>query len=339
LPLLALLAPLGGSTLPVSEARAAPVLAAAGDVACPPGDPVRPSACNQSATAQLIGRLHPNAVALLGDDQYSSGTFAEFTGRGAFGSTWGRFKSLIRPVPGNHEYDASAGAHGYFEYFGAAAGPAPRGYYSYDLGRWHMVALNSNCSDAGCGNYLAGRVTSAELAWLQRDLAAHRGQCLLAYWHHPRFSSGEHGNETGVAPLWHALYAARADIVLNGHDHDYERFAKQNAAGARDAEGIREFVVGTGGRDHYSFKSIDSTSEFRDERHYGLLFLTLHPESYDWQFRNVDGAVLDSGSAACNLAAPSSSDSSWMLPGGVAASVLLLGVVLTLVGRRTNGWR
>lgn len=276
-------------------------------------------------------------MAVLGDIQYPSGTFSEFTGSGAFGATWGRFKPLLHPSPGNHEYDADSNARGYFEYFGHAAGPAPRGYYSYDVGNWHLIALNSNCSDAGCRNYEAGRVTAAEVAWLKRDLAAHRGQCLLAYWHHPRFSSGEHGNETGVAPLWDALYAARADVVLNGHDHDYERFAKQNPLGVRDAEGMREFVVGTGGRDHYTFKAVDPNSEFRDDVHYGVLLLTLHPEGYDWQFRDIQGAVLDRGSDVCNFDPAAGGDSSWVLPAALAGGALLLGIALMLGRRRFAG--
>ncbi|MGN6371826.1 MAG: metallophosphoesterase family protein [Solirubrobacteraceae bacterium] len=333
---LAALAVIAAWDLTAGEARADPILAAAGDISCPAHQAVTASTCDQAATAQLISRFRPSAVAVLGDIQYPSGTFAEFTGSGAFGATWGRFKPLLHPAPGNHEYDASPHAHGYFEYFGGAAGPAPRGYYSYDIGNWHLVALNSNCSDAGCGNYEAGRVTTAEAAWLKSDLAVHSGQCLLAYWHHPRFSSGEHGNEPGVAPLWDALYAAKADVVLSGHDHDYERFAKQNPEGVRDAGGIREFVVGTGGRDHYTFKAIDPNSEFRDDTHYGVLLFTLHSESYDWQFRDVRGAVLDSGSDICNFDPPSTGDS-WVLPAALAGGALLLGIALVMWRRRMTG--
>lgn len=290
----------------VSTSRAAPILAAAGDIACPPHSAVTATSCDQASTAGLIRSLHPTAVAALGDDQYPSGTFAEFVGPGAFAATWGRFKHLIHPVAGNHEYEATASADGYFEYFGAAAGPTRSGYYSYELGGWHVIALNSNCSDSGCGNYLSGKVTAAEVRWLHADLRTHQGQCILAYWHHPRFSSGDHADESGVAPLWNELYQARADVVLNGHDHDYERFARQDPQGRPTPEGIREFVVGTGGRDHYTFsKGVDPNSQFRDQTDYGALFLTLDPGGYSWQFRNVRGAVVDSGSDGCNYGSPS----------------------------------
>lgn len=285
----------------VSSVRADPLLAAAGDIACPPRSAITPTSCDQASTAELIRHLRPTAVAVLGDDQYSSGTFAEFVGPGAFATTWGLFKSSIHPVAGNHEYESTSSANGYFRYFGASAGPPGLGYYSYDLGGWHLIALNSNCSDSGCGNYMSGKVTTAEVRWLHADLVAHPGQCILAYWHHPRFSSGDHGDEPGVAPLWDELYAARADVVLNGHDHDYERFAPQDPQGKSTPQGIREFVVGTGGRDHYTFsKAIDPNSQFRDQTDYGVLFLTLDPDGYSWRFRNVQGVVVDSGSNGCN---------------------------------------
>jgi hypothetical protein len=314
-----------------------PILAAAGDIACPPHSRVTAASCDQGATASLIRRMAPDAVAALGDDQYASGTLREFTGAGSFNATWGSFKGLIHPVPGNHEYDSDSRASGYFRYFKGAAGPSTRGYYSYDIGSWHLIALNSNCSDSTCGNYQSGRVSHAEVRWLQSDLTAHPSQCILAYWHHPRFSSGDHGNEAGVAPLWDALYRAHADVVLNGHDHDYERFAKQSPQGKADAGGIREFVVGTGGRDHYTFsKAIDANSEARDQVHYGVLFLTLRRESYDWQFRDARARVLDSGSELCNLASAvvGSSVSTWLIPAIVIGAVLILAMGGVLLRRR-----
>jgi hypothetical protein len=327
------------------QAMVDPVLAAAGDISCPPRSPATEATCDEGATAALIRHAAPSAVAALGDDQYPSGTLSEFTGPGAFGATWGLFKSSIHPVPGNHEYDSTPTASGYFRYFGSAAGVPRRGYYSYKLGTWHLIALNSDCSDSGCGNYESGKVTSAEVRWLRSDLADHRGECILAYWHHPRFSSGDHGNEPGVAPLWNALYAARADVVLNGHDHDYERFAQQDARGRPTSEGIREFVVGTGGRSHYTFsKGFDPTSEFHDQVDYGVLFLTLHPDGYDWQFRNVKGAVMDSGSSACHkgppIAAARAPTLRWMIVGGGIAGILAVGAYLVLLrpkrSRRTG---
>jgi acid phosphatase type 7 len=321
--------------------RPDPVLAAAGDISCPPNSKAIPASCDQGATASLIRRMVPDAVAALGDDQYASGMLIEFTGTGSFDATWGSFKELIHPVPGNHEYDSDPRASGYFQYFKGAAGPSMRGYYSYDLGSWHLIALNSNCSDAACGNYQSGKVSQAEVRWLQGDLAAHPNQCTLAYWHHPRFSSGDHGDEMGVAPLWDTLYRAHTDIVLNGHDHDYERFAKQNPQGQVDANGIREFVVGTGGRDHYTFsKAIDPNSEVRDQVHYGVLFLTLHPESYGWQFRDASGQVLDSGSELCDLAeaAAGSSTSTWLIPGIAIGALLILAIGGVLLRRRAYGY-
>jgi hypothetical protein len=203
----------------------------------------------------------------------------------------------VHPAAGNHEYEASASAEGYFAYFGSSAGD---GYYSYDLGSWHVIVLNSDCDDSGCRDSLAGTTSSAEVAWLQSDLAAHQGQCTLAYWHHPRFSSGWVGNSPGVAPFWEALYAARADVVLNGHDHMYERFAQQDPLQQATPEGIREFVVGTGGESLFEKATIQPNMEVADNNDFGVLFLTLHAGSYDWAFHAIDGIVEDSGSAPCH---------------------------------------
>ena len=288
----------------VTEASADLVLAAAGDIACPPGRKPSFSQCEQSATARLITRAHPSAVAALGDDQYEHGGLREFIGPGAFNDTWGAFKPLIHPVPGNEEYAISPTASGYFEYFGSIAGADHLGYYSYQLGDWHLIALNSSCSDLGCSDSPRGRVSTAEVEWLGADLAQARGQCILAYWHHPLFSStiGLRG-QRGVAPLWKALFRAHADVVLNGHAHDYERFARQDPNGRLTPVGIREFVVGTGGRNHHHFtdRALKATQR-RDEDDFGVLFLTLHPDRYDWQFRTTHGNVEDRGSTRCHNA-------------------------------------
>jgi hypothetical protein len=279
-----------------------PVLAAAGDIACAPGD--KTHECLQGATASLTAAQHPNAVAVLGDNQYESGLLSEYDSPGAYNGTWGQFNSVVHPSPGNHEYAASNSANGYFTYFGASAAG---GYYSYDLGSWHVVALNSNCSDSGCRDSLAGTVSSAELSWLQSDLAAHPGQCVLAYWHHPLFSSGWVGNSPGVSPIWKVLYAAHADVVLNGHDHMYERFAQQDPNQIATTAGIREFVAGTGGETLFPMGTTQPNMQFVDNHHFGVLFLTLHSGSYEWTFRSTDGAVRDSGSTSChsqNLASP-----------------------------------
>ena len=196
-------------------------------------------------------------------------------------------------MPGNHEYH-TAEAMGYFDYFGKAAGQPGKGYYSYDLGQWHIVALNSNCEEVGCG------ASSPQLSWLKADLAKDAKTCTLAYFHYPLFSSGKYRpGIREVKPLWETLYAADADVVLNGHDHNYQRFAPQNPNGKADPEhGIREFVVGTGGRSHYPIRDPIANSEVYNDETYGVLRLTPRPEGYEWQFLPVeDETFTDSGSA------------------------------------------
>jgi hypothetical protein len=281
-----------------------PVLAAAGDIACRAGD--AKDSCKQAETAQLIESEHPDALAPLGDNQYERGELGEFDGQGAYNETWGRFNSIVHPVPGNHEYDMPS-AEGYFDYFGPtiAGTAASGGYYSYELGSWHIVALNSNCSDIGCEDTEAGAVSSAELSWLGGDLASHSSQCILAYWHHPAFtSSASVPNSPGVIPLWKMLYAAHAAVVLNGHDHKYERFAPQDPSQNATSAGIREFVVGTGGESLFGAGAPVANLEVLDDEHFGVLFLTLHAESYEWVFRATDGTALDSGTAPCHAAPP-----------------------------------
>jgi hypothetical protein len=265
---------------------AAPVLVGAGDIAsC--------ASTGDEATAALLASIN-GTVVTLGDNVYDSGAPSEFAN--CFDPTWGRSKERIRPAIGNHDY-LTPGAAGYFGYFGATAGDPTKGYYSYDVGSWHIVALNSNCSQAGgCG---AG---SPQEQWLRTDLAAHPTACTLAYWHHPRFSSGEHGSFVTMQPIWQTLYDAGADVVLNGHDHDYERFAPQDPTGTADpTRGIREFVVGTGGKNHYGFNAPIANSEVRNDKTFGVLKLTLHANSYDWTFVPEAGkSFSDSGSTACH---------------------------------------
>jgi hypothetical protein len=282
-----------------------PVIAAAGDIACDPADGNfnggngTANACHQRHTSDLLVGAGLAKVLTLGDNQYEDSAFAKYLT--SFDPTWGRVKSLIAPALGNHEYHLS-GAVGYFDYFNGAgntfgpAGDRTKGYYSFDVGSWHLIALNSNCSKVSCAT------GSPQEQWLRGDLAAHQNTCTLAYWHHPRFSSGNHGNNSSVQPLWQALYDAGADVVLNGHDHDYERFAPQNATGGADAaNGIREFVVGTGGKNHYSFNTPLPNSEVRNSDTYGVLKLTLHPSGYDWRFQAEAGKTFsDSGAGACH---------------------------------------
>jgi len=289
--------------LAASAARAAdPVIAAAGDIACDPADLYfnggngTATACRQRATSDLLVGGGYDAVLLLGDNQYLDGALAKY--QAVFAPTWGRLGPLLRPAPGNHEY-LTPGAAGYFDYFGPAAGERSRGYYSYDLGTWHVIALNSNCADiGGCGP------GSLQLRWLVDDLASHPRACTLAYWHHPRFSSGQHGDDPTYDAFWQALYQAGADLVLTGHDHDYERFAPQDPSGQADAEhGIREIVAGTGGRETRPFAAVRPNSEVRNAQDLGVLQLRLRSDGYDWRFLPAAGGTFtDAGSSGCHNA-------------------------------------
>ncbi len=289
-----------------SKTAAAIVQDAGEDVLLAAGDIASCSSSGDEATADLLDGL-AGMVATLGDNVYDNGSSSEFNN--CYEPTWGRHKARTMPSAGNHDYN-TAGATGYYGYFGAAAGDPAKGYYSYDIGPWHMIVINSNCSSiGGCA---AG---SDQELWLRDDLAAHSTECTLAYWHHPRFSSGSsHGNSTAMQPIFQALYDRGADVVLSGHEHNYERFAPQTAAGAADAAyGIREFVVGTGGRSHYGFDAAQPNSEVRDGDTYGVLKLTLHASSYDWEFVPVAGETFtDSGSASCH-AAPADTDGDGIL--------------------------
>jgi len=262
------------------------VLAGAGDI----------SVCtntNDEATAKLLDSIS-GAVFTLGDNVYESGTDAEF--RECYDPTWGRHKERTYPSPGDHEY-FTPGASGYFDYFGEAAADPDEGYYSYGLGGWHVVVLNSRCGQVGgCGD------GSPMLRWLKEDLAANPRTCTAAYWHIPLFSSGYHGNDAEMKPIWDALYAADADVVLNGHDHSYERFAPQDPDGEADPErGIRQFVVGTGGVALRPFEDIQPNSQVRNAETHGILKLTLRSGGYDWEFVPVEGKTFtDSGSGGCH---------------------------------------
>ncbi len=284
--------------------RGDPVVAAAGDIACDPNSPNRRDkvlgTCLDRETSDLLLTRELEAVLTLGDHQYERNTLAAF--RSTYDKTWGRVKGITRPVAGNHEYETPDAA-GYFDYFNGPgrrdgrAGRRGEGWYSFDVGKWHLVALNSICDEVGgCGP------GSPQLAWLQADLAAHPARCTLAYWHHPRHSSGVPGSNTRTDAFWRVLYDAGAELVLGGHSHDYERFAPQTPDAARDdVRGIREFVVGTGGKNNYPFGTIAANSEVRDAVTSGVLMLTLRPDGYDWQFEPVPGGTLrDAGSGACH---------------------------------------
>jgi acid phosphatase type 7 len=241
-------------------------------------------------------------LATLGDHAYPSGSRQQYAE--CYNPSWGTMKERTRPSPGNHDYE-TRNAKGYFDYFGEAAGNRGRGYYSYDLGEWHVIVLNSNCEEVG-----GCEERSPQGRWLRSDLATHAATCTLAYWHHPLFSSGtEHGGEEAMRPAWEMLYQAGADVVLAGHEHNYERFAPQDPNGRRDAQrGIRQFVVGTGGKSLYEFGRPLRTSEVRGAETFGVLVLTLHPRGYDWAFvpagarggNPAEGRVLDEGSDDCH---------------------------------------
>lgn len=266
-------------------------IAAAGDIACEPGWTSTTSRCRMKATANLIARRGFVAVLPLGDTQYEDGALWKF--RRSYRPTWGRVKSITYPVVGNHEYHTPS-ADGYFDYFGAAAGG--RGYYSLALDEWHLVVLNSTCfAVGGCGR------GSPQLRWLREDLDADASACTLAAWHQPRFSSGPHGNDRAFDRFWRALYGDGAEVVLNGHDHLYERFAAQDPDRNRDRErGIREFVVGTGGGSLYEVERVRPNSVARRTDAFGVLALTLHPDGYEWRFVSIGGRTLDSGSTPCH---------------------------------------
>lgn len=275
---------------PVQAASAAasdPVLVGAGDIAfC--GD-----LSGAEATAKLLDSI-AGVVFTAGDNAYENGTAEEF--KNCYQPTWGRHKARTRPSVGNHEFH-SGGASPYFDYFGANAGDPKDGFYSYELGTWHIIVLNSECREVG-----GCEQGSREEKWLRSDLQAHHAVCILAYWHKPLFSSGaKHGNDPEMKPFWQDLYVARAAVVINGHDHDYERFAPQDPEGKPDpAHGIREFVAGTGGKNHRPFAAPLPTTEARNADTFGVLKLTLHPGGYDWEFIPEAGKTFhDSGKGLC----------------------------------------
>ncbi len=283
------------SALEISASRNAAVVHDTGDpIVVAAGDIATCYNAGDEATANLLDNIG-GTVLTLGDNVYQDGTLQEFAD--CYGPSWGHYKDRTRPSPGNHDYHTE-GAEGYFGYFEKAAGEPGKGYYSYNLGAWHLVALNSNCEFLGsCGT------GSAQVRWLKNDLMHNRQKCTLAYFHHPLFTSGKYRpGIPEVKALWEALYTAGADVVLNGHDHNYQRFAPQDPDGQADPErGIREFVVGTGGKSHYAILLPIANTQVYNDHTYGVLKLTLRPKSYDWRFIPVEGAQFtDSGSTRCH---------------------------------------
>jgi hypothetical protein len=268
----------GGASTTVMPSGASDdiVLVGAGDISeC--------GAVNDELTAQLLDVI-PGTVFTTGDNAYRSGTIEEYNA--CYGPTWGRHKDRTKPTPGNHEYQTE-GAAGYFQYFNQIDP-----YYVYDLGSWRVYALNSEIDVSE---------DSPQLMWLKEDLAANPRQCVLGYWHQPRWSSGtHHGSNVGYQFLWQTLYEAGAELVLNGHEHHYERFAEMNAGGMAASPGLREIVVGTGGMSLYEFGRALPASEVREST-YGVLKLTLHTDGYDWEFIPIGlSSFRDSGSTSCH---------------------------------------
>ena len=245
------------------------------------------------ATARLVDRIG-GTVVVLGDLVYQDGTPQQFAR--CYGPTWGRHRERTRPVPGNHDYRYRRG-EGYFAYFGERAGEPGKGWYSYDRDGWHLVALNTEESlDEG----------SEQLEWLRRDLRAHPRRCTLVYTHDPRFSSGKHGPARRMTAAFRVMYEHGVDVLLSGHDHDYERFAPQDPDGRRDPrKGVRQFVVGTGGAPTYKIREAARNSEARNDRDHGVLRLVFHPDGYEWEFVPVRGRTFtDRGRGTCNDTRP-----------------------------------
>lgn len=287
----------GSSALPAS-ALTSSIVVAAGDIACPPGATTTSTTCQQRQTASLIGALNPKYVLALGDLAYPAGTQPAFDH--SYGPSWGQYKSITKPVPGNHEY-GTAGASGYFGYFGSRATPLQptclsncKGYYSYSTGAWHVVALNTRCSEStdSCADF------TAQAAWLDQDLSAHPAKCTLAYMHNPLFSGG-FGATPAVKVLWNVLQKHHADLVITGHAHNYQRFVAQTPAGTASASGITEIIAGTGG---YDLQTLTTTkNEAAHINHsFGIVRLALNAGGWTSKFVSTSGSSLDPASGTCH---------------------------------------
>jgi hypothetical protein len=286
---------LSGQDLRLSASLPTPpaVVVATADVACQAPYETTEEGCRHAEVAALAERLAPDAILLAGDVQYQSGRLSEF--RRSFDRSWGQLPIPLRPVPGNHEY-RTEGAAGFFDYFALQSGWRPPPWYGYDLGPWRLLALNSNCEPDRVDCYEG----SPQETWLRETLAYEPHRCTLAYWHHPRYSSGFHGSDPRTMPFWRALQDAGAELVISGHDHHYERFAPQDEYGVRDATGMRQFVVGTGG----NYPSVihgerAPQSERAQNEHFGVLVLRLYEDSYSWRFVDLRGRTLDYGNGSC----------------------------------------
>jgi hypothetical protein len=262
---------------------------AVGDIACEPGRSASGTTCRQADTAATARGLRPDLVLTLGDHQYDKNSLADY--QGSYARSWGSLLPLTRPTLGNHEYK-TAGAQGYYSYFGSRQ-PGPPGYYRVTANGWNIYVLNSNCAQVSC---------TAEASWLDRQMTAHPSSCSLITMHHPRYSSGlEHGNNTAVKPLWAVAYKHHNDVVLSGHDHDYERFLPKDGENhVRRSLGMAEFVAGTGGKDLYHLGTRKYGSVYFQARTPGVLFLGLDDGAYRWAYRTISGSTPDSGRQACH---------------------------------------
>lgn len=279
------------------------VVAAAGDIACKPpnhkgkGAKETETSCAQRRTSDILMGLNPTAVLTLGDNQYESGQLENFIK--SYDPTWGLVKSITYPSTGNHDYRTSD-ASGYYQYFGDSAGDPSKGYYNFILGDWNLIALNSNCLEVGgCGQ------GSPQALWLQNVLENDNSNCTLAYWHHPRFAPGSldtgHGDHDELDEFWQLLYQYGTDVVLVGHNHIYERLGKQTPDQVSSSDGIRQFIVGTGGKNHAGSGITQPNTEAKNSDTFGVLKLVLHENSYDWQFIPEEGKTFtDTGSELCN---------------------------------------
>jgi hypothetical protein len=279
----------------------------AGDIACTAGKAVTSTSCQQQATSDVALSLQPAAVLPLGDDQYELGSLSDF--QSVYDPTWGRMKSISYPVPGNHEYGyigtaiEPTGGEGYFTYFGDRSHPLQPGctinctsWYSYDLGDWHLIALDSQCAVVGGCN-----PGNPQYTWLSNDLKANTKKCTLAYWHIPLFSSSQ-DHQPDMKSIYALLQSKGADVVLNGHAHFYERFDPQDSAGVANPNGLTEFLVGSGGRNFFTIRATPSANSVaRIANTFGVLKMDLSSNGYSWQFvPTVAGAPTDSGSATCH---------------------------------------
>ncbi len=283
--LLAMGLPVSGARSPAAPAPAEVLVAAAGDIACDPDATPAAGECRDAATARLISSWSPAAVLALGDTQYVSGSLTDF--QRAYDATWGAFQSVTYPAAGNHEY-LTAGAQGYHDYFGARAG-GDDGYYAVDVNGWRLYSINAECLEVDC---------AAERAWMVADVRANPRSCQLMFMHRPLYSSGSH-ESSAPKRFWAVGYNNAFELALAGHDHLYERFAPMDHRGNVVAGGIRSFVVGTGGKSLFGAGAGETGSQVRFAKNYGALLLTLRPDSYDWEFRTISGATIDSGSGVC----------------------------------------